>query len=375
MRPCGASARALLLGLLARTGAQCPIRCRQPGECRPPACGPKCCRYWSSHKPLPAIECSVRGAGTAGAGGADPPLVVLRNNSAYRASDIVVHGGRRWRRDSIRVLTQRRYHGSALHELLMATSTAVRTEGGAERPLTSMSADELAAIMRHARQLDRRLVGLRARAGTARGIHLAPELSQRLAAFARVLRRRLEERRCAPAPASAVAVHLRLGDQLDAPAAHRNRYDPHHISAAGRGFRALAEPIARHACAAAGAPPIGLVAVLNYSPHRQTHSFAWSNASAMRSLRVARNLAAALERCGVRYRWISRADADADLCHLLSAEHFVPSYGGLSALVHNLRQADSQRPGALARAALPAWSECTRAARQCLSCAIEAAPA
>lgn len=244
-------------------------------------------------------------------------------------------------------------------------------------PLAGMSDEEIAAVRRRARRRDHRLVGLsQSPEQPTRGILLEADPTVRLEALARILRERLAAGRCAAARASEVSVHLRLGDQLDASAALRNPFDPHGIAAAGRGFRALAGPIARHACGAASDPPIALVAVLNYSPHKATHSFAWSAESAGRSMKVAKNLSDALDACGVRYRWLSRADTDADLCHMLTSEHFVPSFGGLSALVQKLREIDARaRPGAASNAQQPpppAWNECTLKARRCLECAIAA---
>ena len=127
------------------------------------------------------------------------------------------------------------------------------------------------------------------------------------------------------------------GDQLDAPTRLRNPFDPYRISdsisAHSHGFVALAAPIARHACAPDGRHyPVALVGVLNYSPHAQTFSFDLSNSSVRRSLDVARALSDALGACGVEHRWISRPNPDADLCYLLTARRFVPSFGGFSAL-------------------------------------------
>ena len=100
-----------------------------------------------------------------------PALTVLTNNSDYRVSDIVVHGGKRWRRDSIRVLTRPRYRDSALHELLMTTSTVDGV------PLVRLRPRVLAGVLRRAALRDRALRG-RDAAERAGGIRCAAHASR-----------------------------------------------------------------------------------------------------------------------------------------------------------------------------------------------------
>jgi hypothetical protein len=81
------------------------------------------------------------------------------------------------------------------------------------------------------------------------------------------------------------------------------------------------------------------------------------------SLEAARALGDALGACGVEHTWISRANVDADLCFFLSARHFVPSYGGFSAVVQRMRSASS---GQLREANPPAWGACADELSRCL---------
>ncbi|KAL1522195.1 hypothetical protein AB1Y20_021833 [Prymnesium parvum] len=375
-----------LLGLfLSTANAKCPRRCSVPGECRPPMCGPACCRYWERAHSLHAEEVEAsssilaavrrrRNNSSCGNPSASsvssrqlllsraddyPALTVLTNNSNYRVSDIIVHGGTRWRRDSIRVLTHPHYRDSALHEMLMHTSSV----GG--RPLALLPPRKLSAVMRTAARRDRALRGLLAPDG-AGGIRLMASAKVRLRAFADIIRRRLDRRCCSAAPKGSVAVHLRLGDQLDAPTRRRNPFDPYGISESSRGFAALAQPIARYTCSPEGSfRLVVLVGVLNYSPHRKTFSFGMSNHSVLRSLAVAKNLQDALATCGVKYKWHTQANPDLDLCYFLTASYFVPSYGGFSGLVRQLRNDDNS-------SSAPQWSKCSDELYHCLHNAMTA---
>ena len=121
----------LLLIALAPAHAPCPHRCSMAGACAPPACGPACCRYWArTHarrkvKAVASAHAAAEGTVTyrtarsawnaslcrnsetaaidsqrfvAGEPPRYPSLAVLTNNSHYRVSDILAHGGKRWRR-------------------------------------------------------------------------------------------------------------------------------------------------------------------------------------------------------------------------------------------------------------------------------------
>lgn len=157
--------------------AQCSRRCRREGECTFPTCGPSCCRYWNrfhsrrndTKARLAQIYRFNRSTSDCGnpSGMATnaralvqdsdllyPALTVLMNNSEYRLSDIIAHGGIRWRRDSIRVLTRPQYRHSALHDLLMATSMIDGV------PLMSLPAHKLEALLRRAANHDSELTGL-----------------------------------------------------------------------------------------------------------------------------------------------------------------------------------------------------------------------
>ena len=349
--------------------AQCPGRCQNMRACGPPTCGPACCRYWARQQllaPPPASEDPGTEWHPHGLGAQYPPLVVLRRNSVYRVNDIVTQGGRRWRRDSIAVLVQPQYRGSVLQELLLRTST-----------LNGTRLDELGPTRR--RRIWQRARSENQRTGLSgpSGIQFEPSLPKRIAALIGVLQERLQAGRCDSAPEDTAAVHLRLGDILDAPTRLRNTFDPHRIWG-GAGFAALAGQLAP-LCGA----HIVLVSVLNFSPsgHMQANEgarpFSFSNASVERSLGVAAGLGRALRSCGFSHEWRSQPNPDADLCFLLSAASFVPSVGGLSSLLLTLRETAgrSQRSFRAMARATPAPTSCEARSRKCLLRATRRMPA
>ena len=293
-------------------------------------------------------------------------LTTLRNNSIYRMSDVVQQNAREWTELSIQILRDPAVYGkSILYDWLLRTTYDERGH-----PLHSTASKwhasrgpwvcsrlgrccTLGEIINNTNDV--------APPSSKQGIEssLPPEVatlfydlnrteprSQPLLLFERnacmrvvelalAIKRRLMRGACVRAPQGTAAVHLRLGDKPDI----YGRVSHDHF--------APSVPISQQAVAFGCANvSVSVVAVINFD---ETGAFRFKDANMVRAEQYVAGLRSTLEKCTVGHTLRSLANVDDDLCFLATADYYLPSVGGLSNLMVNVRRAfwaiDAAGPG------------------------------
>ena len=264
-------------------------------------------------------------ARTASANISNTSVQLLRKNTVYRVGDVVHHTGIKWRRDSIAILTQRKFRRSLLWSFLASTSRYNGTR------LSELSRTELHALLLRATRLEKEL---RDTTGES-GILLEPNRRTRINALARTLKQWLHEARCTRAPPNVSVIHLRLGDKLaDMTLETEEMYR-----------LILLRDIAGLACTG---DQVVLNGVMHFGPisadlqrrhpwMRHSSTFEFSAKKYARNHDFISCIRSKLASCGIQHRWRSQPNVDEDMCFLSTANHYAESLGGYSKLIKSFR--------------------------------------
>jgi hypothetical protein len=146
----------------------------------------------------------------------------------------------------------------------------------------------------------------------------------RLRTFAEVVQRRLTAGRCSPAPPGTTSVHLRLGDKGDIFGDVGSVYAPR-------------VPLVQQAVALGGCTRTNVTvhAVLHYLEN--PNEFRYNHMNDLKGDAYVAGHLTALRECGVGHQLRSSPDVDADMCFMVTADYYVPSAGGFSWLIRDVR--------------------------------------